>query len=81
MHPALAVGAYFVFIFVGGALLAPWLFKLVTFGATLSPMLQSLSQHSFHRFVGRSFILVGMIGLGPFLRALELVVGGSGSGP
>lgn len=72
MHPALAVWAYFAFIFVGGALLAPWLAKLVSFCATLSPLFQSLAQQPFHRFVSRSFLLLGVIGLWPFLRSIGI---------
>src|SRR2546425_7468928 len=69
MHPALAVGAYFAFIFLGGALLAPWLFKLAALGSSISPLLQSLAEQPFHRYVDRSLLLLGMIGLWPFLRA------------
>ncbi len=70
MHPALAVCCYFAFIFVGGALLAPWLYKLVGFGATISSLLQPLAQEPFHRFVSRSFMVLGVIGLWPFWRSI-----------
>jgi len=73
MRPALAVCGYLAFIFVGGALLAPWLYKLVAFGSTISPLFQSLARHPFHRFVDRSFLVMGLVGLWPFLRIVGIV--------
>lgn len=65
MRPLRALGIYIAVVFVGGALLAPWLYWLA----------QSLSntgvaQTPFQRFVTSSFMVVAIGGLWPLLRAL-----------
>ncbi|MGA2029378.1 MAG: type II CAAX endopeptidase family protein [Verrucomicrobiota bacterium] len=63
MRPLWALVIYFVAVFLGGALLAPWLYEL----ARLSP---NLATTPFHRFVDRSFLIIALAGLWPLLRAL-----------
>lgn len=63
MRPFWALVIYFVAVFWGGALLAPWLYWLFHF----SP---KLAATPFHRFVDRSFLIIALAGVWPLLRAL-----------
>ena len=67
MRPLRSVAIYFAFIFLGGALLAPWIFWLVQ---TLG--LHQLTQYPFHKFVTRSFEVLALAGLWPFLHSLQI---------
>jgi membrane protease YdiL (CAAX protease family) len=67
MRAVRALGVYIIFVFIGGALLAPVLYWSVqSFGQSF-PV---LSEISFHRFVKRSFLALGLIGLWPLFRSL-----------
>ncbi|MGA2748097.1 MAG: CPBP family intramembrane glutamic endopeptidase [Verrucomicrobiota bacterium] len=68
MRPIRALLVYFAVVFIGGALLAPWLFWLAQWLAGLSPALSALAAHPFHRFVDRSLLGVALLGLWPLLR-------------
>jgi uncharacterized protein len=72
MRPVRAVGLYLLFIFLGGALLAPWVYKLVQASAHGLPWLHSLASKPFARYVGRCFMLLAIVGLRPLLRQVEL---------
>jgi hypothetical protein len=72
MRPVQAVGLYLVFVFLGGALIAPWLSLGVQGLAGIFPGLDALATKPFHRYLNRSLILLGLIGLWPFLRAADL---------
>jgi hypothetical protein len=63
MRPFWALVIYTVAVFLGGALLAPWLYEL----ARLSPIQATTP---FHRFVDRSFLIIALAGLWPLLRSL-----------
>jgi membrane protease YdiL (CAAX protease family) len=63
MRPFWALIIYILAVFLGGALLAPWLYELASF----SP---NLATTPFHRFVDRSFLIIALAGLWPLLRAL-----------
>jgi membrane protease YdiL (CAAX protease family) len=60
MRPVRAVAIYLIAVFVGGGLLAPWLY----WAANGTEILQSNPQ-PFHRFVTRSFLLIALLGLWP----------------
>ncbi len=72
MRPVRAAALYLVFIFLGGALIAPWVYGFVQSASGFFPGLQSLASKPFPRFVNRSFLILGLIGLVPFLRAAGL---------
>ncbi len=57
-------------IFLGGALLAPWLYWLAQFGAGHWAALKGLAAQPFHRYADRSFLALAVLGLVPFLRSL-----------
>ncbi|HWD18387.1 MAG TPA: CPBP family intramembrane glutamic endopeptidase [Verrucomicrobiae bacterium] len=64
MRPVRALLVYLAVVFLGGALLAPWLYFLAQWAAPHS----GLAAHPFHRFLDRSLLGLALIGLWPFLR-------------
>lgn len=61
---------FILVVFVGGALLAPWLYWLAQWAGAKLPALASFAEAPFHRFVSRSMQLIALAGLWPFLRSL-----------
>jgi membrane protease YdiL (CAAX protease family) len=66
MRPFRALVIYLAAVFIGGALLAPWLYRLAQVFAHALPRLAAAP---FHRFVDRSFLILALAGLWPLLRA------------
>jgi hypothetical protein len=64
-----ALAIYIAAVFIGGALLAPWLYWLTQAFAHTFP---HIAAAPFHRFVDRSLLLFALAGLWPFLRALGM---------
>ena len=67
MRPLRALVIYTAVVFVGGALLAPWLYWLAQAFAHSFP---KIAAEPFNRFVDRSLLLLALAGLWPLLRAL-----------
>src|ERR1700733_255671 len=67
MRPILALVIYLLFVFVGGALLAPWLWSLAQNSAATFP---KIAAAPFHRFVDRSILILALAGVWPLLRSL-----------
>ena len=67
MRPIRALVIYLVAVFIGGSLLAPWLWWLAHF---VAPGYPAIAKAPFHRFVDRSFLLIALAGLWPLLREL-----------
>jgi membrane protease YdiL (CAAX protease family) len=67
MRPLRALVIYILVVFVGGALLAPWLYWLAQAFAHSFP---KIAAEPFSRFVDRSLLLFALAGLWPLLRAL-----------
>src|SRR5436309_754329 len=67
MRPLRALGIYIAVVFLGGALLAPWLYSLALACAGTFP---KLAHQPFHRFVNRALLILALAGLWPLLRAL-----------
>lgn len=63
---------YFAVVFLGAALLAPWLYTATQWLSARIELLQPLASQPFHRYVNRCLILLGAIGLWPLLRGLRL---------
>jgi membrane protease YdiL (CAAX protease family) len=61
---------YLAAVFIGGSLLAPWLWWLVH---GIAPASSALVRVPFHRYVDRSLLLIALAGLWPLLRALGAV--------
>jgi CAAX protease family protein len=67
MRPLRALAIYIAVVFLGGALLAPWLY----WGAQhLADSLPGLAKQPFHRFVNRSMYVLALAGLWPLLKNL-----------
>jgi membrane protease YdiL (CAAX protease family) len=72
MRPVCLLLIYIVSVFVGAALVAPWIYQLAQAAASSHPTFQFLSQYPFHRFVNRSLLFLALAGLWPFLRCLGI---------
>lgn len=70
MRPLRSLILYAGAVFVGGALLAPWLHHLAQWAAEDRPALRKLAETPFHRFATRSMLLIALLGLWPFLQSL-----------
>jgi uncharacterized protein len=70
MRPVRLLAAYFALVFLGGSLLAPWVHALVQELAGSFPGWQSLADEKFHRYVTRSWMILGLLGLWPLARRL-----------
>ncbi len=66
MRPARSLLIYVIVVFLGGALLAPWLYWLMQHVAPGS----HLAASPFHRYVDRSLLAIALIGIWPLLRSL-----------
>jgi membrane protease YdiL (CAAX protease family) len=58
---------YFAVVFLGGALLVPWLYWATQWGAGQWPALSGLAAKPFHRFLARALLGLALIGLFPLL--------------
>ena len=75
MRPLRTLIIYIAVVFIGGALLAPWLYWLAQFLARVLPetggaVFPWIANNPFHRFVGRALLGLALIGLWPFLKSL-----------
>src|SRR5580704_17993447 len=68
LRPTLALLAYVCAVFIGGALLAPWLYWLA---GRVAPGSQ-LAAKPFHRYLDRSLLGIALVGIWPLLRGLDL---------
>ncbi len=68
MRPARALAVYVVVVFVGGALLAPWVHALAQFAALHFPALQSLADQPFRRYVHRVMLVLALVAIWPVFR-------------
>lgn len=64
--------AYLAVVFLGGALLAPWLYRAAQAAAESFPACQPLAAKPFHRFVNRSMLGLALAGLWPLLHQCGL---------
>lgn len=64
-RPLAALAAFLVFVFVGGALLAPWLYHAVQAVAPDS----KLAHTAFGRYVNRALLLMALVGVPFYVRA------------
>ena len=70
MNPLRAILIYLGIIFVGGALLAPWVYASAQWCAEHSIFFESIARQPFGRYVSRSIQLLALFGLWPFLRTI-----------
>ncbi len=69
---------YLAIVFIGGALVAPWVYFGVKWAAGHWSIFQNLTSHPFHRFVHRCLLIFAVIGLWPFCRMAGLPLDGLG---
>lgn len=70
VNPRAAIALYFAAIFLGGCVIAPWIYHLMQALAAPLPFLKDLAAEPFRRYVTRSWMIVGAIGLWPFLKCV-----------
>jgi hypothetical protein len=70
MRPYRILALYIGGVLLGGALLAPWVYWTAQGLARLVPVAHALAEHPFHRYEHRALLLLAVVGLWPFLRAL-----------
>lgn len=77
MRLVISLLVYFVVVFVGGALLAPWLYWLAVWSAGHWHWhwLAALAAKPFHRFLDRSLLGMAVLGLWPLLRTAGMASG------
>jgi len=71
MRPMRSLFFYMGMIFLGAALLSPWVYWLAQWAAKLSPSFTRLGAQPFHRYVHRSMLGLALVGLWPFLRSIR----------
>lgn len=67
MRPLRALLIYLAFVFIGGALIAPWLWHFMQWFAHEFP---KIAAAPFHRYLDRAFLILALIGIWPLMRAL-----------
>jgi membrane protease YdiL (CAAX protease family) len=67
MRPLRALAIYILVVFIGAALIAPWLYWLAQHFAGSFP---GLAHAPFHRFVNRSMYALALLGLWPLFKSL-----------
>jgi len=70
MHPVRSLLIYAGVVFLGGALLAPWLAWGVQALAAHFPAFHNLANLPFHLYVNRALLALALTGLWPMLRSL-----------
>lgn len=72
MRPVRSILIFFAAIFIGGALAAPLLYQVVHALPTRIPGVQWLAEQQFRRYLTRSFMVIAVAGMWPFLRSLGI---------
>jgi uncharacterized protein len=72
MRPLRKLLIYVGFIFLGAALLAPWIYRFAQWVATDIPALEKIAENPFYRYANRCLILLALVGLWPFLKSLGI---------
>ena len=69
-RPLVVFAVFVVVVVFGGALFAPWLYALAQWGLGAGVLPQSLAAFKFPKYVTRAMLVVAVIGVWPFVRAL-----------
>lgn len=72
MRPGRVLLIFTLSVFLGGALLAPWLYWLVQWAAAQGIVSESLARNPFHRFVNRALLALALAGIWPLMRSLGM---------
>ena len=68
-RPVRALALYLLAVFIGGPLLAPWLYHGIQALAPSVPALEAAARMPFARYVNRGLLIVALLGLPLFARA------------
>lgn len=71
-RPVRTLALYLAFVFLGGALLAPWLHHLMQWAAGVFPGLDGAARMPFTRYVNRGLMLAALAGLPWFVRGMGM---------
>lgn len=71
MRSLRALLIFLAVVFLGAALLAPWVYWGMQTLAAHAPFLQGTAAQPFHRYVNRCVYVLALVGLWPLLRALQ----------
>lgn len=63
---------YLIVVFIGGALLAPWVWKGAQSLGAAFPAFAPVAAHPFHRYVNRCLIVLALVGALPLIRSFHL---------
>jgi membrane protease YdiL (CAAX protease family) len=72
VRPIRSLLIYIACIFIGAALLAPWLYWAAQWAGEHSTALKGLSAQPFHRYLNRCLLGLALLGMWPFLRSLRI---------
>ena len=72
MRPLRSLAIYLAVVFLGGALLAPWLYWAAQWAGEQVPALRQIAGKPFHRYVNRALLGLAVLGLWPLLRGIGL---------
>ncbi|MEW6303593.1 MAG: type II CAAX endopeptidase family protein [Verrucomicrobiota bacterium] len=72
MRPLRVLAVYLAAVFLGGALLAPWVYFIAQWAAEQSSVFKGIANEPFHRYVNRCLIVAALAGLWPTAKALGL---------
>ncbi|MEO7299638.1 MAG: type II CAAX endopeptidase family protein [Verrucomicrobiota bacterium] len=75
MRPIRLLIIYLIFVFLGAALLSPLLYQSVQIISRHSSLAGKFAGEPFHRSVNRSLLFFAIVGVWPFLRALNISPG------
>ncbi|MGB0581052.1 MAG: lysostaphin resistance A-like protein [Limisphaerales bacterium] len=78
MRLLVALAIYILFVFVGGALVAPGLHSIAQWGAEQFPAVEKLAYQPFHRYVNRCFMVIAIVGLLPLSKIAKLSLADTG---
>ena len=70
MRPIRALLIYLALVFLGGALVAPWIYWLAQQAAVSQLISAKLAAEPFSRYVNRSLLVLALLGMIPLLRQL-----------
>lgn len=69
MRPLRNLIFYILSVFVGAAIIAPWIYKFIHFCAQHFSIFQALARQDFHRYLNRCMLIIALIGLVPLFRS------------
>ena len=73
MRPARSLALYLLWVFGGGALIAPIAYWGIQAAAKEAPILTRFADEPFHRYLNRSLLILALVGMWPLVRSFGMV--------